>query len=327
MLTFIVILFITFANAYSPGPCSGDCQALDPALIQRQSDGKYFRFSTGGGVSITTAGKLEGPWTQQGEALPNGSSIHISGVDSDNLWAPDVHYENGIYYMYYAISADSKSTSAIGVASSPSMEAGSWEDHGGIGVGSNSDSRYNAIDANWISIQGQAYLNFGSYFDGLQQVEMLDALNRSAESTPHQIAYNTTDGCKEEASFMVERDGFYYLLFSSGINEYPNNAKVPRGEEYRIVICRSTTGTGDFVDASGHPCTQSGGTTLLASDGRVYGPGGQGVYKHPQLGYILYYHYADENIGLSRSDFQFGWNYLCWTQDNWPIVCDSPGQN
>lgn len=267
MLTLIVILFITFANAYSPGPCSGDCQALDPALIQRQSDGKYFRFSTGGGVSITTADKLEGPWTQQGEALPNGSSIHISGVDSDNLWvsmtpllssnrctmsnnfsqAPDVHYENGIYYMYYAISADSKSTSAIGVASSPSMEVGSWEDHGGIGVGSNSDSRYNAIDANWISIQGQAYLNFGSYFDGLQQVEMLDALNRSTESAPHQIAYNTTDGCKEEASFMIERDGFYYLLFSSGINEYPNNAKVPKGEEYRIVICRSTTGTGDFV--------------------------------------------------------------------------------
>lgn len=53
----------------------------------------------------------------------------------------------------------------------------------------------------------------------------------------------------------------------------------------------------------------------------------RGVYKHPQLGYILYYHYADENIGLSRSDFQFGWNYLYWMQDNWPTVCDSPGQN
>lgn len=61
----------------------------------------------------------------------------------------------------------------------------------------------------------------------------------------------------------------------------------------------------------------------MQSDGRVYGPGGQGVYSDSTLGLIIYYHYANVQIGLSRSEFQFGWNNLCFDND-WPSVCD-PG--
>ena len=78
------------------------------------------------------------------------------------------------------------------------------------------------------------------------------------------------------------------------------------------------------VDKQGTPCTKNGGDTLLASDGHVYGPGGQGVFRDSKLGLILYYHYANEKFGLARSNFQFGWNHLCFTDDNWPHVCD-PG--
>ena len=46
------------------------------------------------------------------------------------------------------------------------------------------------------------------------------------------------------------------------------------------------------------------------------------------MGTILYYHYANVNISLSRNDFQFGWNNICFAQENdgWPSVC-SPGTN
>jgi len=72
-------------NAYaSPGACSGACWSHDPAVMQRASDGVYFRFSTGSGVQITKASSIAGPWTIEGYALPSGSSIALSG--NTDLW-------------------------------------------------------------------------------------------------------------------------------------------------------------------------------------------------------------------------------------------------
>jgi arabinan endo-1,5-alpha-L-arabinosidase len=67
-----------------PGACSGACWAHDPSVIQRSSDGLYFKFNTGSGIEIATASSLSGPWTLKGYALPNGSKIDISG--NTDLW-------------------------------------------------------------------------------------------------------------------------------------------------------------------------------------------------------------------------------------------------
>ena len=100
----IVFLFGVSVDAYSdPGACSGSCwvshylstyhiqsldtdkyQSHDPAVIQRTSDNKYFRFSTGSGIQITTASSIAGPWTIQGYALSGGSSIDLTG--NTDLW-------------------------------------------------------------------------------------------------------------------------------------------------------------------------------------------------------------------------------------------------
>jgi hypothetical protein len=56
-------------------------------VIQRASDGMYFRFSTGSGIQITKATSLSGPWTIQGYALPSGSSINLSG--NTDLWVSE----------------------------------------------------------------------------------------------------------------------------------------------------------------------------------------------------------------------------------------------
>jgi hypothetical protein len=55
-------------------------------MIQRVSDGKYFRFATGTGVNTHTSPSVKGPWTDVGAALPDGSNIHIDGVDSKDIW-------------------------------------------------------------------------------------------------------------------------------------------------------------------------------------------------------------------------------------------------
>lgn len=75
---------ISSVAAQTPGACSGDCNVHDPALIRRTSDGKYFRFSTGNKITIATASALAGPWTNQGSAITDGSSIALTG--NDDLW-------------------------------------------------------------------------------------------------------------------------------------------------------------------------------------------------------------------------------------------------
>lgn len=71
------------AEYADPGACSGNCYAHDPSLIRR-SDGTYFRFNTGGGAQIYKADSLDGPWTYEGDALPEGSSIDLEG--NTDLW-------------------------------------------------------------------------------------------------------------------------------------------------------------------------------------------------------------------------------------------------
>lgn len=66
-----------------PGACSGNCYAHDPSMVKR-ADGTYFRFNTGGGIQIYKASSIEGSWTYEGDALPSGSSINLSG--NTDLW-------------------------------------------------------------------------------------------------------------------------------------------------------------------------------------------------------------------------------------------------
>lgn len=68
------------------GFCMGDCWTHDPGMIQRESDGMYFRFSTGSGVNTMMSPSLEGPWVNEGPALPQGSVIKLNGVDSMDIW-------------------------------------------------------------------------------------------------------------------------------------------------------------------------------------------------------------------------------------------------
>ncbi|GFF84125.1 probable arabinan endo-1,5-alpha-L-arabinosidase C [Aspergillus lentulus] len=316
----LILLFLASVNvnAYAdPGACSGNCWTHDPGLYQRKSDGKYFRFATGGGIHIASADNLEGPWTDDGYVLPNGSIIDLDG--KTNLWAPDLHYRDGTYYLYYAVSSLGSQNSAIGVATSKTMEAGSWTDHGTTGIESTSASPYNTIDANWIVVGDTQCVNFGSYWNNLFQVEMANGLKMKSGATPHQISYNASGIHRQEAAFMFERNNYFYLTFSGGIALGYNDTWPAPGEEYFISVCRSTSATGGFVDKNGVSCLNSGGTLLLASHDFVYGPGGQGILKDSNKGLVLYYHYADTRIGKAVEDYQFGWNQLKWDND-WPSV-------
>ena len=197
------------------------------------------------------------------------------------------------------------------------MDAGSWTDHGSIGIPVSSD--YNKIDPNLFQYSAASpfYLSFGSYWDGIYQVPMASPPLAEDCDIIH-LAQNTTvppdnlplDSIEGSYQFWWPVNGvdYYYLFFSSGLCCNTADDLAPPGYEYKVMVCRSTDPTGGFVDADGSDClTENGGTIVLASHGDVYAPGGQGVMYDPNVGsVIMYYHYINPSVGYDYDQFFFG---------------------
>lgn len=197
--------------------------------------------------------------------------------------------------MYYAVSTFGSQASAIGYATSTTMEYGSWTDHGSTGISSSSGKAYNAIDPALIEVNGAYYMNMGSFYGDIYQVPMNSA-GTAAASAAYNIAYNSSGTHAVEGSFMYYRSPYYYLFFSSGACCGYDTDKPAAGAEYTVHVCRSESATGSFVDATGKSCTAGGGTVVLASHDTVYGPGGQGIMvDSAEGGAVMYYHYGESS--------------------------------
>ncbi|KAF2467292.1 endo-1,5-alpha-L-arabinosidase [Lindgomyces ingoldianus] len=303
----------------NPEPCSGNCTWIhDPSVIQK--DGTYYRFSTSGNIAIATAPSMTGPWTYKGALLEHGTSIYV--VDGQDIWAPDVFKVDETFYAYYAVSKMGIQTSDIGVATSTTLDPGSWTDHGSLGLPKSAE--YNLIDPNLFkeSDNSPIYLTFGSYWNDIFQTTLNDSPIKFSGITPKNIVSNSTiNAAVAEGSYQFKWQNYYYVFYSAGAccNTPPNLAKP--GDEYRVIVCRSDSITGPFVDQSGKDClTQSGGTLVLGSHDDVYAPGGQGVMYDPDMkSPVIYYHYVKPSVGYNADQFFFGFNYLDFSS-GWPVV-------
>jgi arabinan endo-1,5-alpha-L-arabinosidase len=316
VLAALSLLLADVASAYAnPKLCEGTCtNAHDPSIIRRD-DGTYFRFSTGNKIAIHSAPAVTGPWKYVGALLPSGSKINLKG--KDDLWAPDVRKVGKYYYVYYSVSSFGSQSSAVGLARSTTMDAGTWTDYGSAGITSDASKPYNAIDPNLFQVGSKYYMTFGSYWKGLYQVEMKSTPTGTASSATQLVASSNSEVV--EAAYMFKSGNYYYLFFSKGSCCGYDQTRPASGKEYRILVCRSTSPTGAFKDKSGKSCASGGGTVVLASHGYVYGPGGQGVYQDPKYGPILYYHYVDTRVGYADGDKRFGWNQIDFST-GWPVV-------
>ena len=286
----------------------------DPSMIQ--SGNTYYVFNSG--LWTRTSTTLTS-WANIAQVLfPNPTWIpsYVTGVT--DLWAPDISFFNGAYHLYYAASTFNSKRSCIGHASRAAMNAGTWAENGAPVICSNVPSvananvNWNAIDPNVIlDPSGAPWLVFGSGWDGIQIVRLTSAGAIDPTSTVTTIATRTA-GVLEGAA-MVRRCGYYYLFTSWDL------CCLGAASTYNIRIGRSTSMTGGFVDKSGVPLTQGGGTLLVgAGDGWV-GPGGESVMFSGNRAYLVYHAYAatDGHFALHMSD-------LYWDATGWPVTTASP---
>lgn len=157
-----------------------------------------------------------------------------------------MHKVGDLYHLYYAVSAFGTQESAIGLATSKTLEGGSWTDKGSIGVVSTAGKQYNAIDPNLLVDGSNNYLTFGSFWQDIFQVKLNGAATRSTSNAVN-VAFDPAGTHPAEGSYLFKYGDTYYLFYSSGICCKYDQSRPAAGQEYKIKVCRSKTPTGGFV--------------------------------------------------------------------------------
>ncbi|MEN8248787.1 MAG: family 43 glycosylhydrolase [Bacteroidota bacterium] len=158
-------------------------------------------------------------------------------IDENQVWAPDIEYRNGQYFLYYSLSKWGASNSAIGVTVSDSP-VGPFTDLGKV-LDSNGSGVANSIDPYYFKdSDGKEYLFWGS-FHGIYGVP-LEADGKTVRlEEKFQIA-----GTAFEAAYIFSKDGYYYLMASVG-------SCCDGDYSYHVTIARSQTLSGPYLDVNG----------------------------------------------------------------------------
>ncbi|HYG25171.1 MAG TPA: arabinan endo-1,5-alpha-L-arabinosidase [Verrucomicrobiae bacterium] len=246
----------------------------DPSSIVKCDD-EFWVFYTGRGVPSYRSRDLVN-W-QRGPAVFNTAPEWISKAVPENrnmsFWAPDIIKVGGRHLLYYSVSSMGKMTSAIGLATTPTLNpddpAYQWTDEGIVvqTVEGQPGDAYNAIDPALFQDKDESlWMTFGSYWTGLKLVQLDPKTGKrlSSDSKLHSVAYNRSI----EAAFLCRRDDYYYLFVNWGSCCQGTNST------YNIRVGRSKTITGPYLDKAGMSLMNSGGSSFLpTANGPLIGPG------------------------------------------------------
>ncbi|MFI2102457.1 arabinan endo-1,5-alpha-L-arabinosidase [Isoptericola sp. NPDC019693] len=298
-------------------PVEGDVEVHDPSLVVDGED--WWVFSTGnltkGLGAIQVRHSVDGnAWTYEGEVLPDDRPAWqqeaVPGVT--NLWAPEVVEHDGTWYLYYAASTFGSNTSAIGLMTSDELGADvAWQDRGIVWQSSAGDG-YNAIDPAVVTDEdGTPWMAFGSFWGGIQLVELSWPSGMPVEGGEPQVIASRGDATNAiEAPALLHHGGYWYLFVSK------DSCCQGTDSTYHVEVGRAEDITGPYVDAEGDSLLEDGGTPVLDAVGDMIGPGGESV----AVGggdELLGFHFYD---GADGGTPTLAIRSLAWTDAGWPVA-------
>ena len=285
----------------------------DPSDIVQCKD-EYWVFYTGAGVPSYHSKDLV-KW-EPGPAVFQTAPAWIAKIVPENrkmnYWAPDVMKLGDRYLLYYSVSSFGKMTSAIGLATNPTLDpndpAYHWTDEGVV-VRTQDGDGYNAIDPSvFHDGDGSLWLTFGSYWSGIKLIQLDPQTGKRMEpdSKLFSIAHNESI----EASYLCRHDDYYYLFVNWG-----SCCAGPKST-YNIRIGRSKSVAGPYLDKAGVDMLHSGGTTFLGTtNGPLIGPGHAGILKAEGRDWFTSDFEGDLRMGGKAT---LAIMPLRWNADGWP---------
>ncbi len=296
----------------------------DPVVIQQGAT--YHLFCTGRGIGHFTSTDLEN-WTRAAPVFSEKPEWTDRVVPDfgNHIWAPDILFHEGKYYLYYSVSAFAKNTSAIGVATNKTLDPEDpdfgWTDHGIVVRSVPNRDLWNAIDPNIIfDEQGQAWMSFGSFWEGLKLVQLDASLTKLQEpqvwhtiarrDRSFQLSDKNPGDAALEAPFIFRKDGWYYLFVSWDL--------CCRGENstYKVVVGRSKTVEGPYFDKEGVNLFHGGGSLVIQGNENWYGAGHCSVYTFGEKDYMFLHAYEAADQGRSKLIVK----PIRWSSEGWPML-------
>jgi arabinan endo-1,5-alpha-L-arabinosidase len=285
----------------------------DPSSIVPCKD-EYWVFYTGRGVPSYHSKDLV-KW-ERGPAVFTAAPEWIAKTVPENrhlqYWAPDIIKLGDRYLLYYSVSTIGKMTSAIGLATNPTLDpsdpAYKWTDQG-IVVRTQDGDGYNAIDPCVFHDQdGSLWMTFGSYWTGIKLIRLdpQTGKRKAGDSQLVSLAYNESI----EASCLCRHGDYYYLFVNWG-----SCCQGPRST-YNIRMGRSKSITGPYLDKTGADLLHSGGSSFLATtNGPLIGPGHAGLLTAMGREWLTSDFEGDVRLEGKPT---LAIMPLRWTADGWP---------
>ena len=303
-----------------------DIRVHDPVMIRQ--NGTYYVFCTGFGISVFSSKDLTN-WTRLKpvfEHPPEWATRAVAGFRG-HIWAPDISLHEGVYYLYYSVSAFGKNTSCIGMATNTTLDQDDpdyrWVDHGMVVESVPGRDLWNAIDPNLIlDEEGTPWLVFGSFWRGLKLCRLNGKLDGPSDPQEwYTVAARPRDYYTDErdagegaieAPFIFRKNGYFYLFVSW---DY-----CCRGLEsnYKIMVGRSEKVTGPYLDRRGRDMVYGAATLVLEGDKDWPGVGHNSVYTFDGADYIVFHGYDASDHGRSKLIIRT----LSWDDEGWPVVAE-----
>jgi len=269
----------------------------DPSTLA-ECDGKYYTFGTGGGGLISDDG-----WSwHSGAERPGGGAapdvmkigdryLFIYGATGGGLGGG----HNGRILTMWNRSLDPRSpdfrfTTPVEVCSSDGLED------------------QDAIDPGLLldPTTGRLWVCYGTYFGSIRLIELDPA---TGHRVPGNVEKDIAIDC--EATDLIYRDGWYYLLGTHGTCCDGVNST------YNIVVGRSRSVEGPYVDNVGREMLRGGGRMVIAAGDRVCGPGHFGRTILDEGVEVMSCHFEADFDRSGRS--VLGIRPLLW-KNGWPVA-------
>jgi arabinan endo-1,5-alpha-L-arabinosidase len=311
-----ILLCAAIAFALPAHALDGEIVVHDPSTVIA-SNGRYYTYGTGNGLPSLVSD--DGwTWRRTGSlmsVLPGAKpGPEVLARGGNNTWAPDVIHVGDKFYVYYS-APGTQPKAAIGLLVGRTLDPGSpeyrWEDGGPV-VWSDGIEDSNAIDPGVLldPTNGRLWLTYGSYFGYIRLVELDPKTGKRRD--PRRPSVNIA--INSEASVLIYRDGWYYLLVTHG------SCCVGASSTYNIRMGRARKVTGPYFDNMGVDMLEGGGKLFAGSRGRHIGPGHFGLLD---LGaevqkFSLHYEADLDRGGVSVLDIR----PLLW-RDGWPVAGDN----
>jgi arabinan endo-1,5-alpha-L-arabinosidase len=326
-LKFFFLLLFTI-GLYNKTFCQSivELSVHDPVMIKCMD--KYYLFHTGNGIPVSSSKDLVN-WKREKSVFSAPPSWAIEKVPSfkGHIWAPDITFYKGKYYLYYSISAFGKNTSCIGVTTNLTLDSSdpsyNWTDHGLVIESIPGNTNWNAIDPNFIIDEnGNPFLSFGSFWDGIKLVKLnkdglltdqdltkIPTIARRHDRFDDKISVSAGDNAIE-APFIYKYNDYYYLFVSldyccRGVNS-----------TYKISVGRSKNLEGPYIDNLGVDMAKGGGKLVLEGNHDWYGVGHNAIIKIDTHEHIVFHGYDANDHGRSKLLIK----KIHWNKDGWPTV-------